>query len=128
MNPAGALTPARRIDLFGYVVHVAPWLLDAVGRLVHEAAPSHTIVVITDEDVAPFYAVHVLGSRESSSLIASQMISGVRYWLSSPILFTRTAAVSIIVTGQIVLAAMLSERCSSAMLIAMRVMPSFVTT
>ncbi|MEO7963950.1 MAG: 3-dehydroquinate synthase [Gemmatimonadaceae bacterium] len=52
----------RRIDLFGYRVEIAPWLLDHVGKQVRDAAPAHTIALITDEDVAPFHAAHVVGS------------------------------------------------------------------
>ena len=52
----------RHIDVFGYRVHVAPWLLDAVGRLTREVAPAHTIAVITDDEVAEFHGAHLVGS------------------------------------------------------------------
>jgi 3-dehydroquinate synthase len=52
----------RHVDLLGYRVHVAPWLLDELGRIVREAAPAHTIAVITDDDVAQYHAAHVVGS------------------------------------------------------------------
>ncbi len=55
-------TVHHRVELFGYRVEIAPWLLDECGRHVREAAPAHTIAVITDEDVAPFHAAHVVGS------------------------------------------------------------------
>jgi 3-dehydroquinate synthase len=53
---------ARRIELFGYRVEIAPWLLDEIGQHVRDAAPAHTIALITDEDVAPYHAAHVVGS------------------------------------------------------------------
>lgn len=53
---------AHRIELFGYRVEIAPWVLDDVGRHLREAAPAHTIALITDEDVAPYHAAHVVGS------------------------------------------------------------------
>ena len=53
---------ARHVDLFDSRVHIAPWLLDDLGRLVREWAPAHTLAVITDEGVAPFHAAHAVGS------------------------------------------------------------------
>lgn len=53
---------AHHIDVLGYRVHVGPWLLDELGRIVRAVAPAHTIAVITDEEVAPFHAAHVVGS------------------------------------------------------------------
>lgn len=52
----------RAIDIFGYRVRVAPWLLEQVGRVVAEVAPAHTLVVITDEHVAPLHLPAVAGS------------------------------------------------------------------
>lgn len=54
--------PERAIELFGYRVRVAPWLLEQVGRVVAEVAPAHTVVVITDEQVAPLHLPAVAGS------------------------------------------------------------------
>lgn len=53
---------ARHVDLLGTRVHIAPWLLDELGRLVRESAPAHTVAVITDDGVAPFHAAHAVGS------------------------------------------------------------------
>ena len=59
---SGGLVAGRHIDVFGYRVHVAPWLLDAVGRVTREVAPAHTIAVITDDEVADFHGAHLVGS------------------------------------------------------------------
>lgn len=55
-------TPERAIDLLGYRVRVAPWLLEQVGRVVAEVAPAHAVVVLTDEQVAPLHLPAVAGS------------------------------------------------------------------
>lgn len=52
----------RTVDLFGYRVHVAPWLLDDVGRHVAQVAPAHTVVVVTDLHVAALQLPAVVGS------------------------------------------------------------------
>lgn len=52
----------RNVDIFGYRVRVAPWLLDEVGRVVAEVAPAHTIVVLTDSEVAPLHVPAAVGS------------------------------------------------------------------
>lgn len=63
MTPAGAgPIRDRQVELFGYRAHIAPWLLDEVGRIVADAAPSHSIVVITDDQVAPLHVPAVVGS------------------------------------------------------------------
>lgn len=58
-NAAGA---AREVDIFGSRVRIAPWLLDSVGCVVADEAPAHTIVVITDENVAPLHVPAAIGS------------------------------------------------------------------
>lgn len=60
----------HQVELFDYRVEIAPWLLDECGRHVREAAPAHTIAVITDDGVAPFHAAHVVGSLRHFSQAA----------------------------------------------------------
>ncbi len=57
--PAGR---ERTVDIFGSRVRIAPWLLDEVGRVVAESAPAHTVVVITDDQVAPLHVPATVGS------------------------------------------------------------------
>ena len=52
----------RTIDLLGYHIHVAPWLLDDAGRHVVEAAGAHTFAVVTDANVGPIAAPRVVAS------------------------------------------------------------------
>lgn len=52
----------HEVGIFGYRVQVAPWLLDALGRVVSETAPAHTLVVITDDQVAPLHLPAAIGS------------------------------------------------------------------
>lgn len=62
---AGEGAPAageHTVDIFGYRVRVAPWLLEQVGRVVAEVAPAHTVAVITDEHVASLHLPAVAGS------------------------------------------------------------------
>ncbi len=58
----GARATERTIEVFGYRVHVAPWLVDDVGRCVAQVAPAHTVVVITDAHVAELQLPAVVGS------------------------------------------------------------------
>lgn len=58
---ASAAAP-RTVDIFGSRVRIAPWLLDDVGRIVADDAPAHTVVVITDDQVAPLHVPAVVGS------------------------------------------------------------------
>jgi len=58
----GARAAEYQVDLFGYRVRVAPWLLDEVGRVVAETAPAHTLVVLTDDQVAPLHVPAAVGS------------------------------------------------------------------
>lgn len=58
----GERASERTVDLFGYRVHVAPWLLDEVGRHVAQVAPAHTVVVVTDLHVAALQLPAVVGS------------------------------------------------------------------
>jgi 3-dehydroquinate synthase len=58
----GAGTPSHDIAVFGYHIRVAPWLLDEVGRVVAETARAHTIVVLTDDQVAPLHLPAAIGS------------------------------------------------------------------
>lgn len=57
-----ASAPERSIELLGYRVRVAPWLLEQVGSVVAAVAPAHTVAVITDEHVAPLHLPAVAGS------------------------------------------------------------------
>ncbi|GMV08916.1 MAG TPA: 3-dehydroquinate synthase [Gemmatimonadaceae bacterium] len=57
-----ASAPERSVELLGYRVRVAPWLLEQVGRVVAEVAPAHTVAVITDDHVAPLHLPAVVGS------------------------------------------------------------------
>ncbi len=50
------------MEIFGYRVRVAPWLLDELGRIVAEDAPAHTVVVLTDDQVAALHVPAALGS------------------------------------------------------------------
>lgn len=52
----------RTVDIFGSRVRIAPWLLDAVGEVVADCAPAHTVVVITDDQVAPLHVPAAVGS------------------------------------------------------------------
>ncbi|MBC7896418.1 MAG: 3-dehydroquinate synthase [Cytophagaceae bacterium] len=54
--------PARVIDLLGYEVRVAPWLLDESGRLAAQVAPAPTYAIITDANVGPVAAPQLVGS------------------------------------------------------------------
>lgn len=58
----GERAAERTVDIFGYRVHVAPWLLDEVGRHVAQVAPAHTVVVVTDLHVAALQLPAVIGS------------------------------------------------------------------
>lgn len=58
----GERATERTVDIFGYRVHVAPWLLDEVGRHVAQVAPAHTVVVVTDLHVAALQLPAVIGS------------------------------------------------------------------
>jgi len=53
---------ARAIELLGYQIHVGPWLLDEVGRVVAQSAPAATVVVITDDNVGVLHLPAVIGS------------------------------------------------------------------
>ena len=62
---ARAGTPTAReraYDIFGSRVRVAPWLLDEVGRIVADEAPAHTVVVLTDDQVASLHVPAAIGS------------------------------------------------------------------
>ncbi|MEO6778556.1 MAG: 3-dehydroquinate synthase [Gemmatimonadaceae bacterium] len=48
------------IDAGGYEVTIAPGLLDRVGEIVAATAPSHRVAVVTDSNVAPYYAARVV--------------------------------------------------------------------
>jgi 3-dehydroquinate synthase len=48
------------IDAHGYVVSVAPGLLGRAGEIILAAAPAHRYAVISDSNVAPFYADRLL--------------------------------------------------------------------
>lgn len=54
--------PARVIELLGYEVRVAPWLLDESGRIAAHVAPAPTFAIITDANVGPIAAPQVVGS------------------------------------------------------------------
>jgi 3-dehydroquinate synthase len=43
-------------------VRIAPWLLDQLGRIVADEAPAHTVVVLTDDQVAPLHVPAAVGS------------------------------------------------------------------
>lgn len=65
----------RTIDAGGYAVHIAPGLRRQFAALVAESAPAHRYAVITDDNVAPWYAdelvrelgatLHVIPSGEA---------------------------------------------------------------
>ena len=52
----------RAFDIFGSRVRVVPWLLDALGQIVADHAPAHTVVVLTDDQVAPLHLPAAIGS------------------------------------------------------------------
>lgn len=52
-------------DPGGYRVHVAPGLLDELGRMCDEAAPAHRYAVVADETVAGRYGERALAALEA---------------------------------------------------------------
>ncbi len=50
------------IQLLGCTIHVAPWLIESVGRIARQVAPARTFAVITDEHVAAIVGPAVVGS------------------------------------------------------------------
>lgn len=53
---------SRVIELLGYEVRVAPWLLDESGRIAARVAPAPTFAIITDANVGPIAAPQLVGS------------------------------------------------------------------
>ncbi|HEX4935285.1 MAG TPA: 3-dehydroquinate synthase [Gemmatimonadaceae bacterium] len=54
--------PERTVEIFGSRIHVRPWILDEVGRLVAQVAPAPSLVVITDAQVGALHLPAVVGS------------------------------------------------------------------
>lgn len=52
----------RMVELLGSRVHIAPWILEQVGRLVGNVAPAHSYAIITDATVAALHLPVVVGS------------------------------------------------------------------
>lgn len=58
---------AVSIDAGDYVVSVAPGLLERAGEIVAAAAPAHRYAVVSDSNVAPIYAAHLLAQLDQSA-------------------------------------------------------------